>query len=67
MRWAISTSEPAQSVRQHHRPPNGTYPLCATADQAELFQECDDTNHSTWAELRIGAKGGTVLRSTVNP
>jgi hypothetical protein len=60
-------SEPARSVRRHHPLLSGTYRLWAPANQAELFQERDDTNNSTWADLRIGASGVTVLRSTANP
>ena len=47
--------------------PNGTYRLWATADQANFFQESNDTNNSTWADLRIDASGVTVLRKAPNP
>jgi Lysyl oxidase len=47
--------------------PDGTYRLWATADQANFFQESNDANNSTWADLRIDASGVTVLRKAPNP
>jgi Lysyl oxidase len=47
--------------------PNGTYRLWATADQADFFQESNNANNSTWADLRIDANGVTVLRRAPNP
>jgi hypothetical protein len=47
--------------------PNGNYRLWATADQADFFQESNDANNSTWADLRIDANGVTVLRKAPNP
>jgi hypothetical protein len=47
--------------------PFGNYQLSATADQADLFQESNNANNSTWADLRIDASGVTVLRRAPNP
>jgi Lysyl oxidase len=47
--------------------PNGNYRLWATADQADLFQESNNANNSTWADLRMDANGVTVLRKAPNP
>jgi hypothetical protein len=47
--------------------PNGNYRLWATADQADLFQESNNANNSTWVDLRIDANGVTVLRKAPNP
>ena len=47
--------------------PNGDYRLWATADQAGYFLESNNTNNSTWADLRIGANGVTVLRKAPDP
>jgi Lysyl oxidase len=47
--------------------PNGNYRLWATADQANLFQESNNANNSTWVDLRIDANGVTVLRKAPNP
>jgi Lysyl oxidase len=48
--------------------PDGTYRLWATADQADNFQESNESNNSTWVDLRIDAVNGvTVLRKAPNP
>jgi Lysyl oxidase len=47
--------------------PDGTYRLSATADQANFFLESNESNNSTWADLRIDASGVTVLRKAPNP
>jgi hypothetical protein len=47
--------------------PDGTYRLWATADQANFFLESNESNNSTWADLRIDASGVTVLRRAPNP
>ncbi len=47
--------------------PDGNYRLWATADQANVFQESNDANNSTWVDLRIDANGVTVLRKAPNP
>ena len=48
--------------------PDGTYRLWATADQANNFLESNESNNSTWADLRIDAVNGvTVLRKAPNP
>lgn len=47
--------------------PGGTYRLWAAADQADLFLESDDGNNSTWADLRIDARGVRVLRKAASP
>jgi Lysyl oxidase len=48
--------------------PDGNYRLWATADQANVFQESNDANNSTWVDLRIDAANGvTVLRKAPNP
>jgi hypothetical protein len=48
--------------------PDGTYRLWATADQANSFLESNESNNSTWADLRIDAVNGvTVLRKAPNP
>ena len=41
--------------------PDGTYRLWATADQANRFQESNDANNATRADLQIDASGVTVL------
>jgi Lysyl oxidase len=47
--------------------PTGSYRLWATADQANFFEERNDANNSTWADLWIDAGGVTVLRRAPNP
>jgi hypothetical protein len=47
--------------------PNGLYRLSATADQANFFLERNDANNSTWVDLRIRARGVTVLRRAPSP
>jgi hypothetical protein len=48
--------------------PDGTYRLWATADQANNFLESNESNNSTWVDLRIDAVNGvTVLRKAPNP
>ncbi len=48
--------------------PDGTYRLWATADQAGRFLESNESNNSTWVDLRIDAVNGvTVLRKAPNP
>jgi hypothetical protein len=47
--------------------PDGNYRLWAMADQAGFFQESNNANNSTWADLRIDANGVTVLRKAPNP
>jgi lysyl oxidase len=47
--------------------PGGIYRLWAAADQADLFLESDDGNNSTWADLRIDARGVRVLRKAASP
>lgn len=47
--------------------PNGSYRLWATADQDNWFQESNNANNTTWADLRIDASGVTVLRRAPNP
>ncbi len=48
--------------------PDGTYRLWATADQANYFLESNESNNSTWVDLRIDAVNGvTVLRKAPNP
>ena len=48
--------------------PDGTYRLWATADQANSFLESNESNNSTWVDLRIDAVNGvTVLRKAPNP
>jgi hypothetical protein len=47
--------------------PTGSYRLWATADQANFFEESNDANNSTWADLWIDAGGVTVLQRAPNP
>ena len=48
--------------------PDGTYRLWAFADQANNFLESNESNNSTWVDLRIDAVNGvTVLRKAPNP
>jgi lysyl oxidase len=48
--------------------PDGTYRLWATADQDNSFLESNESNNSTWVDLRIDAVNGvTVLRKAPNP
>jgi Lysyl oxidase len=48
--------------------PDGTYRLWATADQANNFLESNESNNSTWVDLRTDAVNGvTVLRTAPNP
>jgi hypothetical protein len=48
--------------------PDGNYRLWATADQANAFLETNESNNSTWVDLRIDAVNGvTVLRKAPNP
>jgi len=48
--------------------PDGKYRLWAMADQADAFQESDNSNNSTWADLQItAATGVTVIRKAPNP
>lgn len=45
----------------------GSHRLWATADQANFFEESNDANNSTWADLWIDAGGVTVLQRAPNP
>ena len=41
---------------------DGRYRLWATADRANWFKESDETNNSTWADIRIRGEQASVIR-----
>ena len=45
----------------------GRYRLWATADPSGWFQEGNNVNNATWADLQIEGNGVTVLRRAPNP